>query len=164
MWLGPRPNVISINFHSRGSSHMLKQSKPTVANIQNAMVSTWFCVRPTSTRWFLKNNPSDHATWCIRRHVTTPYRLHIHLAFTYSIGPSSVVWSIENLDRPHLSTNESAPSVTVTGSRSRVWSDHNLTVVASPQGPLPQAIHPTTCFHYWNNWYGSGTFLGSLVR
>ena len=40
-----------------------------------------------------------------------PCRLYIHLAFTYSVGPST------------FSTNESAWSVTVTGSQSRVWSD-----------------------------------------
>ena len=31
-----------------------------------------------------------------------PYRLYIHLAFTYSIGPSSVVWCEANLDRLRL--------------------------------------------------------------
>jgi hypothetical protein len=32
---------------------MIKHNKPTVVSVQNAMVS-WFCIRPTSKRWFLK--------------------------------------------------------------------------------------------------------------
>ena len=35
-----------------------------------------FGVRPTSKRWFLKNSPSDHETWCIGCHVG------IHVEFT----------------------------------------------------------------------------------
>ena len=42
---------------------------------------------------FLKNNPSDHEIWSIWCHIRKPRRLYIHLAFTYSVGPSSVVWS-----------------------------------------------------------------------
>jgi hypothetical protein len=40
-----------------------------------------------------ENNPSDHETWSIRCHAGIPCKLHIHRAFTYSVGPSSVVWS-----------------------------------------------------------------------
>ena len=76
-----------------------------------------FCVRPTSKRWFLKivqvTINMIHAMPC-----RNPCRLYIQLAFTYSIGPSSIVW------------NELGPipcfppmrSVMVTGSQSRVWS------------------------------------------
>ena len=39
-----------------------------------------------------------------------PCRIYIHLAFTYSVGPSSVVWS-EFGPAPLFSTNESAWSV-----------------------------------------------------
>ena len=43
-----------------------------------------------------KNNPSDHETWSIPWHVErNPCRPYIHLTFTYSDGPSSVVWSSE---------------------------------------------------------------------
>ena len=50
-----------------------------------------------------------------------PYGLYIHLAFTYSIGPSSVVWSELGAVMP-FSTNEIAWSGMVMGSQSRVWS------------------------------------------
>ena len=50
-----------------------------------------------------------------------PCRLYIHLAFTYSIGSSRVVWS-ELGPAPPFSTNESAWSAMVMGSQSRVWS------------------------------------------
>ena len=36
-----------------------------------------------------KNSPSDHDTWCIQCHE----EIHVHLVFTFSVGPSSVVWS-----------------------------------------------------------------------
>ena len=50
-----------------------------------------------------------------------PCRLYIHLAFTYSFGPSSTLWS-ELGPAPPFSTNESDWSVMVTGSQSPVWS------------------------------------------
>ena len=52
------------------------------------MVS-YFYVRPTSKRWFLK------IVQVTMKHVPcrNPRRLYIHLAFTYSVGPSSVVRS-----------------------------------------------------------------------
>ena len=50
------------------------------------------CVRPTSKRpWSM-----IHSMPC--RNLC---RLYIHFAFTYSVGPSSIVWSSE-LDRLHL--------------------------------------------------------------
>ena len=65
--MGPQPNVVSMNFYSCGSSHMIEENKSTVVNVRSAMVS-WFCVRPTSKRWFLGNNPSDHETRSIQCH------------------------------------------------------------------------------------------------
>ena len=53
MWLDPQPNAILMNFCSWGSSTMIKYNKPTVMSVWSAMVS-WFCVRSTSKRWFLK--------------------------------------------------------------------------------------------------------------
>jgi hypothetical protein len=55
----------------------------------------WFSryrVWPTSKRWFLKivqmtmKHDPFNAMW-------NPHKLYIHLAFTYSVGPSSVVGS-----------------------------------------------------------------------
>jgi hypothetical protein len=51
-------------------------------NVRSAMVS-WFCVRPTSKRWFLIHLMP----------YRNPCRLYIHLAFTYSVSPSIVVRS-----------------------------------------------------------------------
>ena len=39
------------------------------------------------------NSPSDNETWSIRCHVGIHVNSYIHLAFTYSIGPSGVVGS-----------------------------------------------------------------------
>ena len=51
----------------------------------------------------------------------TSCRLYIHLAFTYSVGPSSVVcWELGPAQP--FPTNESAWSAMVTGLQSRVWS------------------------------------------
>ena len=57
-----------------------------------------------------------------------PCRLNIHLAFTYSVGPSSVVWSKLG-PAPPIPTNKSAWSVMVTGSQSRVWCGPNIPTV-----------------------------------
>ena len=74
----------------RASSHMIKWNKPTVVSVRSVMVSR-FCVRPTSKSWFLKasKRPRDtiHSMPC-----KNPCRLYIHRAFTYSVGPSSIVW------------------------------------------------------------------------
>ena len=51
-----------------------------VVSIQSAMISRFY-VRPTSKRWFLKNNPSDHGTRSIQYHVG------IHLDFTSILHP-----------------------------------------------------------------------------
>ena len=50
-----------------------------------------FRVRPTSKRWFLKQSkwPCNMIPSMPRRN---PRRLYIHLAATYSLSPSSVVW------------------------------------------------------------------------
>jgi hypothetical protein len=40
-------------------------------------------------------SPSDHETWSIRCHVGTHADISFHLAFTYSVGSSIVVWSNE---------------------------------------------------------------------
>ena len=51
---------------------------------------------------------------------TNPCRLYIHLASTYSVGPSSIVWSKLGPAPPF------PPIVVVTGSWSRVWSDPKM--------------------------------------
>ena len=78
--------LLSMNyFYSCGSSHMIKQDKSIVVNVHCVMVSR-----------FCENSPSDHETWSIRCHyvgihvVDFMTILHSH---TYSVGPSSVVWS-----------------------------------------------------------------------
>jgi hypothetical protein len=50
-----------------------------------------------------------------------PCRLYIHLAFTYSVGPSSVVCVKRTWTGTAFSTNESAWSVMDTGSQPCVW-------------------------------------------
>ena len=70
-----------------------KIDKPTVVSVWSAMIS-WFCVRPTtSKKWFLKTiqvtMKHDPLVPC-----RNPRRLYIHVALTYSGGPSIVrVWS-----------------------------------------------------------------------
>jgi hypothetical protein len=88
---GPQLTAISTKFYSCKSSHMIKENKPMVVSIWSAMVSQ-FCVRSTFKRWFLKGVQVTmthiHSMPC-----RNPCRLYMHLAFTYSVGPSSVVWS-----------------------------------------------------------------------
>ena len=72
-----------------------------------------------------------------------PRGLYIHLAFTYSFGPSSVVWSELGL-APPSSTNASAWSVMVTGSQSPVWSGPQVAFCTKSLGAL-QVV----------NWLGS---------
>ena len=54
--------------------------------------SLGFGVRPTFKRWFWKHSKWPwniiHLMPC-----SNPCRLYIHLTFTYSVGPSSIVWS-----------------------------------------------------------------------
>jgi hypothetical protein len=62
----------------------------TIVSVWSATVSR-FCVRPTSKSWFWK-----YSKW-LRKIIhlmpcKNPCKLYIHLAFTYSIGPSSIVW------------------------------------------------------------------------
>ena len=65
-------------------------------------------------------------------------RLCIHLTFTYSVGPSSIcvkrTWTGST-----FSTNESAWSVTVTGSQSCVWSGPKL---AAPNAHRTKTMAP----------------------
>ena len=89
----PQPNAILINFSSCGSSHMIKYNKSTVVSVRSATVS-WFCVRPTSKRWFLKIiqvTMKHKSIWChVGIHVDFTSILH---SLVYSVGPSSIVWS-----------------------------------------------------------------------
>ena len=82
-----------ISIHAE-SSHMRKYNKSMVVSVWSAMVF-WFCVGPTSKRWFfkivqvtMKHDPFE--LWC---HVGIHVDFNIHLAVTYFVGPSSVVWS-----------------------------------------------------------------------
>ena len=83
MWPCPQSHVISMNLYSCRSSTIIKYNKSIVVIIRNAMVSR-FCVRPTS-KW----------PWNMihRMPCRNPCRHYMHLAITYSVGPSSVVWS-----------------------------------------------------------------------
>ena len=72
-----------------------------------------------------------------------PCRLYIHLAFTYSVSPSSVVWR-ELGPTPPFSTNESAWSVMVTCSQSRVWSDPNVQNIFLLSLPLARLSDPSS--------------------
>jgi hypothetical protein len=94
-----------------------------VVSVQSAMVSR-FCVRPTSKKWFLKivqvTMKHDPIRCHVGSHVDFTSILHAH---TLLVPPSSIMWSSE-LDT--FSTNESAWSVMVTGSPSRVWSGLEL--------------------------------------
>ena len=75
-------------------------NKSMVMSVRSAMVS-WFRVESVFKRW-LENSGSDHETcsiWCdVVVHVDLPSILH---SLLYSVGPSSVVWSL-NLDRLRL--------------------------------------------------------------
>jgi hypothetical protein len=62
-------------------SHMMINDKSMDVRFQSAMVSQRFCVRHTTS----------NETWSILRPWRNPCGLCIHLAFTYSVGPSSVV-------------------------------------------------------------------------
>jgi hypothetical protein len=88
-------------------------------------------VRPTSKRWFLER---VHMTM---KHYPflpckNPHRLYLHLAFTYSGGPSSVERS-ELWTSSAFSTNDNAWSLMVTGFQFRVW-------VKGPSNNLPPWI------------------------
>jgi hypothetical protein len=123
MWLGPQPNVVSMNSIHVGSSHMIQSNNPTVMRFWSAMVS-WFCIRPTSKKWSLENCSSDHETWSIWWHV------RIHVDFYNPSCIHLLRWSLKRSVRrtwtgSAFSTNESAWSVMATGSQSRVWSGPN---------------------------------------
>jgi hypothetical protein len=80
-----------------------------------------FCVRPTSKRWFLKIVQVTMNT-IQSMSCRNLCRLYTHLAFTYILR-----WSLKQSVKrtwtsSAFSTHESAWSVMVTGSQSRVWS------------------------------------------
>jgi hypothetical protein len=71
---------------------MIKKNKSTVVSVQNIMVSRFY-VRPTSKKCsFVKivQVTMKHDHLMPRRN---PLGLYIHLAFTYSVDPSSIVGS-----------------------------------------------------------------------
>ena len=72
-----------------GSLHMIKK---------NTMVSRFF-VKLTFKRWFLK---ITQKTWNMIHLMAcrNPCRLYVHCAFTYFVGPSSVMWSELGLAPP----------------------------------------------------------------
>ena len=116
VWLGSRPNVVSMSFCSCGFSCMLKWNKLTVVSVRSAMVS-WFCVRPTFQEVVFGNNPTDYETWAIWCHVGIYVEFnYIHLAVTCCV--SSLEGSVKRTwTGSAFSTNESAWSVMVTGSQ-----------------------------------------------
>jgi hypothetical protein len=69
---------------------MIKSNKSTVVSNRSVMVSR-FCVKPTSKRVVLENSPIDRETFTHSMPYTNPCRLYILIAFTYSVGPSSIV-------------------------------------------------------------------------
>ena len=73
---------------------------------------------PNAKRWFLKMFKVTMIHLMPRRNSC---RLYIHLAFTCSIGPSSVVWS-ELRPAPPFPPMRDQWSVMVTGTQSCVWS------------------------------------------
>jgi hypothetical protein len=85
MWLGSQPNTIVqwISIHAR-SLHVIEYNKPMVVIIQSVVVSQWFCVRPTSKRWFLKiiqvtmKHDPFHVMWTLHPilHSHTPFVPH----------------------------------------------------------------------------------------
>ena len=67
-------------------------------------------VRPTSKKWFLKK-VQVAMPWNMIHSMPcrNPCPIYIHLAFTYSIGPSTEVWNVKwTWTRSASSTNESA--------------------------------------------------------
>jgi hypothetical protein len=61
---------------------------------------------------------------------------------------------------PAFSTNESAWSVMVTGSQSRVWSDPKLRFICSPLSNNAITMH----WHHWPTTYLASTYDQSLVE
>jgi len=93
---------------------------------------------PRGGSWKLSKQPWNmiHLMPC-----KNPCRLHIHLAFTYSLR-----WSLKHSVKrtwpsPAFSTNESAGSLMVTGSQSHVWSDPYCILVAHSDSPKPKACN-----------------------
>jgi hypothetical protein len=95
-----------------------------MTSVRSALISQRFCVRPASKRWFLKTTQvtMKHCPfWChVGTHVDSTSSLHSHI---HSVGPSSVVWSV-NLDWLRLFHQRECFEVQsmVTDSQSCVWS------------------------------------------
>ena len=120
MWPSTPPNAISMNSYSCGSWYMIRWNKSTVVSMRSAIVS-WFCVRPTSKRWFLKiiqvTVKHDPFGAMYKSMWTTLHPSRIHI----------LRWSLKcSVKRTWtgsaFSTKESAWGVMVTGSHSCVWS------------------------------------------
>ena len=85
-------NAIFMNLYScRVPTNDTNINKSTVMRFWSATVSR-FCVRLTSKRKDLEHSPCNHETWSIRCHVGIHVDFYIPRAFTYSVGPPSVVW------------------------------------------------------------------------
>ena len=69
-----------------------------------------------------ENCPSDHETWSIQCHAGI---LDTHLAFTYSVGPSSVAWSELGPAPPFPLARVLEVEWLVTGPQCHVWSRPN---------------------------------------
>ena len=75
-------------FYSSGSSCVIEWNKPTIVSVR-IVVDSWFCVRPTSKRWFSKNNSIDHENdWSdVNSYVTRPQTICYFNAFSIQEGP-----------------------------------------------------------------------------
>ena len=91
----PQPNAISMHFYRFGFSHMIKLNKSMVMSAGVPWCPRFMSSLPPRDGFW--NSPSDHETWCIGCHT----RIHVvHLAFTYYVGPSSVMCSELGLALP----------------------------------------------------------------
>ena len=116
MWLDPQTTIISMYFYSCG---VLTDD---ISKWHGLLVLCWAYLQQEVV---FENNPSDHENMIHLMPCRNPCRLYIHLAFTYSICPLSVVWS-QTWTGSAFSTNESAWNPLVTGTQSRVWSDPHI--------------------------------------
>ena len=79
VWPWPQPNVVSMIFYSCMSSHMIKYNNQRLW----AFGAPWSPGFWKQSKWnFIHLKP-----------YRTPCRLYMHLAFTYFVGSSGVVWS-----------------------------------------------------------------------
>jgi hypothetical protein len=91
MWLGTQPNVILVNVYSSGFLHMISRMNQRLW----AFGIPWspgfvLGLLPRGGSWKLSKWPWNmvHSMPC-----RNPFMHYIHLAFTYSVSPSSVVGS-----------------------------------------------------------------------